>query len=405
MPGFELVGKEEQEAVNEVFEKSAGVVFAHGFDALRNNIFRVRDLEKEFSKKVEAKYSQAVSSGSAALKVALKALGVQAGDEVITQSFTFVATVEAILEVGAIPVIVDIDKTLNMCPKSFQNAITTKTKAVIPVHMLGVTAQMDEIVSIARKNNILILEDTAQGLGGKFDGKHLGTIGDMGTYSFDGGKTVICGEGGMVVTNDESRFITARAYHDHGHEYSSTKGRGVEDALCSGFNYRMSELQAAFGLAQFKKLDYILKSQKENQIKLKNAISDIGFEFRVIPDEEGDIGDSIVFYLKTKEQAQKFAKKMGEAGLGTKNLPDAIKWHFAKHWQHMFQEYNFYNDGKNHWEKSDEILSRSIALPIMVKMTDEQIETIAKKTFRNSKRDLVENISDYTSKRRLKGNS
>ncbi len=379
MPGFELVGKEEQEAINEIFTKSNGVVFAHGFDALRDNIFRVRDLEKEVANKVGVAYAQAVSSGSTALKVALKALGVNKGDEVITQSFTFVATVEAILEIGATPVIVDIDKTLNMCPKSFKEAITEKTKVVIPVHMLGVSAQMDEIVSIARENNILILEDTAQGLGGKFAGKALGTIGDIGTYSFDGGKTVICGEGGMVVTNNKNMFVTARAYHDHGHEYSTTKGRGVEDAFCTGFNYRMSELQAAFGLAQFKKLDIILKLQKENQIKLKEAIKDIGFEFREIPDADGDIGDSIVFFLDTKEQAQKFVKKMGEVGLGTKNLPDAIKWHFAKHWQHMFKEYDFYNDGKNHWEKSEEILSRSIALPVMVKMSDEQIKSIAKK--------------------------
>ena len=385
MPGFELVGKEEQDAVNEIFSESNGVVFAHGFDVLRNNIFRVRDLEKEVGSKINVKYAQAVSSGSTALKVALRALGVKAGDEVITQSFTFVATVEAILEIGAVPVIVDIDKTLNMCPKSFEDAITDKTKVVIPVHMLGVTAQMDKIVSIAKKNDILILEDSAQGLGGKFDSKYLGTIGDIGTYSFDGGKTVICGEGGLVVTNDESKYITARAYHDHGHEYSTTKGRGVEDALCTGFNYRMSELQAAFGLAQFKKLDYILESQKENQIKLKNAISDIGFEFRTIPDEEGDIGDSIVFYLDTKEQAQSFAEKMGKVGLATKNLPDAIKWHFAKHWQHMFKEYDFYNDGKNHWKKSDEILSRSIALPVMVKMTDEQIKTIATKLLKIAK--------------------
>ena len=379
MPGFELVGKEEQEAVNEIFTKSNGVVFAHGFDALRGNIFRVRDLEKEVAQKVGTTYAQAVSSGSTALKVALKALGVKKGDEVITQSFTFVATVEAILEVGATPVIVDIDKTLNMSPKSFKDAITEKTKVVIPVHMLGVTAQMDEIVSIAKEHNILVLEDTAQGLGGKFDGKMLGTIGDIGTYSFDGGKTVICGEGGMVVTNNKEMFITARAYHDHGHEYSTTKGRGVEDAICTGFNYRMSELQAAFALAQFKKLDLILKSQKQNQIKLKNAIKDIGFEFRTIPDEDGDIGDSIVFYLPTKEKAQKFAKRMAEEGLGTKNLPDAIKWHFAKHWQHMFKEYDFYNDGINHWKKSDDILSCSIALPVMVKMSDEQIDTIAKK--------------------------
>ncbi len=266
-----------------------------------------------------------------------------------------------------------------MSPQAFKDAITDKTKVVIPVHMLGVTAQMDEIVSIAKENNILILEDTAQGLGGKFEGKALGTIGDAGTYSFDGGKTVICGEGGMVVTNSEDIFITARAYHDHGHEYSTSKGRGIEDALCTGFNYRMSELQAAFGLAQFKKLDYILMKQKENQQKLKNAIADIGFEFRVIPDEEGDIGDSIVFFLDTKEQAEKFVEKMVEVGLGTKNLPDAIKWHFAKHWQHMFREYNFYNDGVNHWQKSDDILSRSIAIPVMVKMTDEQIAEIANK--------------------------
>lgn len=385
MPGFELVGKEERDAVNEIFDKSNGVVFAHGFDELRNNIFRVRDFEKEVALKFGASYAQAVSSGSTALKVALKALGVKPGDEVITQSFTFIATVEAILEVGATPVIVDIDKTLNMCPNSFENAITKKTKVVIPVHMLGVTAQMDKIVNISKKNNILILEDSAQGLGGKFNGKYLGTIGDVGTYSFDGGKTIICGEGGMVVTNDKNKFITARSYHDHGHEYSDTLGRGVENALCTGFNYRMSELQAAFGLAQFKKLDYILQNQKINQIKLKNAISDIGFEFRDIPDEEGDIGDSLVFYLDTKEQADSFLNKMKAASLPTKNLPDAIRWHFAKHWQHIFKEYSIYNDGKNHWEKSDEILSRAIALPIMVNMTDDQIQDISKKLLRIAK--------------------
>ncbi len=377
MPGFELVGQEEQAAINEIFEKSNGVVFAHGFDSLRNNIYRVRDLEKEVGRKVDSTYAQAVSSGSAALKVALKALGVKAGDEVITASFTFVATVEAILELGAKPVIVDINKTLNVCPQSYEEAITEKTKVVIPVHMLGVTAQMDEIVAISRKNHIAILEDTAQGLGGKYKGKYLGTIGDMGTYSFDAGKTVICGEGGVVVTNNKEKYIKARAYHDHGHEYSDVLGRGVEAALCTGFNYRMSELQAAFALAQFKKLDIILERQKNNQQALLKNIKDIGFEFRTIPDSEGDIGDSIVFFLETKEQADYFVKRMAEEGLATKNLPDAIKWHFAKYWTHMFKEYHFYNDGINYWEKSDDILSRAIALPVMVNMTTEAIAIIS----------------------------
>jgi 8-amino-3,8-dideoxy-alpha-D-manno-octulosonate transaminase len=379
MPGFEVVGKEEQAAVNDVFEKSNGVVFAHGFDALRNGIFRVRDLEKQISQRFEARHAQAVSSGSTALKVALKAMGIGPGDEVITQSFTFIATAEAILEVGATPVIVDIDRTLNMCPLKFEEAITENTKAVIPVHMLGVTASMGQILSIAKKYELMVLEDAAQGLGGKFDGRHLGTLGDMGTYSFDGGKTVICGEGGMIVTNDETKYIKARAYHDHGHEYHPTLGRGVENALCTGFNYRMSELQAAFASAQFKKLDYILRRQKENQIKLRDAISRIGYEFRAIPDEEGDIGDSIVFFLDSPERAESFARKMMENGLGTKNLPDAIRWHFARHWKHLYREFGLYPDSQSLWKKSDKILSRAIALPIMINMSEQQIHSTAEK--------------------------
>lgn len=385
MPGFELVGKEEKAAVNEIFDQSNGVVFAHGFDGLRNNIFRVRDFEDALKKTVNSNYAQAVSSGSAALKVALKALGVKKGDEVITQAFTFVATVEAILEVGAIPIIVDIDKSLNMCPQSLTAAITNKTKIIIPVHMLGVAADMGSIMAIANKNKLKVLEDSAQGLGGKFNNQYLGTIGDIGTYSFDGGKTVICGEGGMVVTNNKELFIKSRAYHDHGHEYSDTLGRGIEAALCTGFNYRMSELQAAFGLAQFKKLSLILTKQKNNQQRLLSLIKDIGFEFRHIVDEQGDIGDSIVFFLDSKAQAQQFVQKMDEEKLATKNLPDAIKWHFAKHWQHMFAEYDFYNDNINHWVKSDEILSRAIAIPVMVNMTTDQIDEIAQKLLKIAK--------------------
>jgi 8-amino-3,8-dideoxy-alpha-D-manno-octulosonate transaminase len=385
MPGFEVVGKEEQAAVNDVFEKSNGVVFAHGFDALRNGIFRVRDLEKQISQRFKAGHAQAVSSGSTALKVALKAMGIGPGDEVITQSFTFIATAEAILEVGATPVIVDIDRTLNMCPLKLEEAITENTKAVIPVHMLGVTASMGQILSIAKKYKLMVLEDAAQGLGGKFEGRHLGTLGDMGTYSFDGGKTVICGEGGMIVTNDETKYIKARAYHDHGHEYHPTLGRGVENALCTGFNYRMSELQAAFASAQFKKLDFILREQKSNQIKLRRAISTIGYEFREIPDEEGDIGDSLVFFLSSREEAQSFASKMVEHGLGTKNLPDAIRWHFAKHWGHIYDEYGIYPDYKTHWKQSDDLLSRAIALPVMVKMTGAQLQSIAETLLKISK--------------------
>jgi 8-amino-3,8-dideoxy-alpha-D-manno-octulosonate transaminase len=373
MPGYEVFGKEEQEAINKLFEINGGILFAHGFEAIRKGVYRVREFESAFAKRVGIPYAQAVSSGSAALKVALKAMGVGKGDEVIAPAFTFVATVEAILEVEAVPVIADIDETLNLCPKSLEEAITERTKAVIPVHMMGVSADMDRIMDVAKRHNLLVLEDVAQACGGSYRGKALGTIGDMGAFSFDAGKVMITGEGGMVITSNKNFYIHARAFHDHGHEYSTTLSRGEEGALMRGFNYRMTELQAAIGLVQLSKLDMIVKSQRENKKRLKRAIRSLPFDFRKIPDPEGDIGDSVIFFLEKREQAKIFSEKMKEAGLGTKNLPDAIRWHFAKHWKHIFDEAN------ERWKKSADLLERAIALPIMVNMSDEQISEIAEK--------------------------
>lgn len=383
MPGYEVFGKEEQEAINRLFEINGGILFAHGFDAMRKGVYGVREFESAFAKKMGIPYAQAVSSGSTALKVALKAMDIKRGDEVITQAFTFVATVEAILEVSAIPVIVDVDESLNMHPESLEQAITKKTKAIIPVHMMGAPAAMDEIMAIANKYNLLVLEDTAQGCGGSYKGRLLGTFGDIGTFSFDAGKVIITGEGGMVVTSNKDFYIRARAYHDHGHEYSTSLGRGEERALMTGFNYRMTELQGAIGLVQLSRLDMILENQRKNKRKLMNLLKVLPFKFRKILDKEGELGDTIVFFLDSKKKAKDFVLKMKEAGLGTKNLPDAINWHFAKHWKHMFEEYGFYKDTwKSQWEKSADLLERAIALPVMVKMTNERISEIAEKILR-----------------------
>jgi len=383
MPGFEVFGKEEQEAINELFRLNGGILFAHAFDGLRKGVYRVREFEAAFARRLGVPYAQAVSSGTAALKVGLKAMGLKPGDEVITQSFTFVATVEAILDVGARPVIVDVDETLNMCPQSLEEAITPRTRAIIPVHMLGVPAAMDEIMAVARKQSLLVLEDNAQGVGGTYKGKNLGTIGEVGAFSFDFGKAMVTGEGGMVVSHREDFYLRARAAHDHGHEYNKALPRGQEGALLTGFNYRMSELQGAIGLVQLQKLDMIIKRQRENKKALKERLQTLPVKFRELPDPAGDCGDTLVFFLNSREQAATFARKMGEAGLGTKNLPDAIRWHFARHWQHMFTEYGFYQDTfATEWQKSADLLERSIALPIMVKMTPEQIADQAEKLTR-----------------------
>ncbi len=165
MPGFEIFGDEEKQQVLEVLD--SGVLFRYEFHEQRKGVFKVREFEEKFAAYCNSSYGQAVTSGSAALKVALMGLGVGPGDEVITQGFTFVATWEAILEVGAIPVFTEIDDTLNMDPADLKKKITDKTKCIIPVHMMGAPARIEEIVAIAREKNIPVLEDTAQAAGAR----------------------------------------------------------------------------------------------------------------------------------------------------------------------------------------------------------------------------------------------
>lgn len=379
MPGWELVGKEEQDAINDVFEKSKGVIYRYGFDELRNNIFRANNFEKEISEKLNVKHSLFLSSGTAALKTALVALGIKPGDEVITQSFTFVATVEAILDIGAIPIITEIDKSLNMDPIDLEKKISNKTKAIIPVHMLGCPAKMDEIMNIAKKYNLPVLEDAAQVLGGEYKGRKLGTIGDIGIYSLDIGKAITTGEGGLVVTNSDELYKKSHEYSDHGHECNPNYPRGKDTRTTWGFNYKVTELQAAMGLAQLKKLDYILQKQREHKQIIKQAISQIpNIEFREIPDREGDSGDTLVFFLNNKEKAKNFAELLKERGIGTKNLPDAIDWHYAGTWNHIFKDFPEYRNKnlEEYWSQSTDIIRRAISIPIFVNMSDEKIKYI-----------------------------
>lgn len=384
MPGYELFGTEERDAILEWFDSSNGVMFAHGFDRRRNGVFKVREFERAIAAAVGAKHALAVSSGSAALLVALRALGVGPGDEVITQSFTFVATVEAILEVGATPVIAQVDRSLTIDPDHLKASITPRTRAVVPVHMAGAAAEMDRILEIAAAHRIYVVEDAAQAFGGTYRGRYLGTLGEVGTYSFDFAKNITTGEGGAIVTNDTSLFERARALHDHGHEYNAALPRGKDTRSAPGFNFRMTEVQAAVGLAQLKKLPVILERQRANKAALKNGISGCGLEFRHLHDADGDVADTLVFFLSSEQQALRFAEELGRRELGTKNLPDALDWHFAGTWQHML--------GPLRCEAAagaaesgcacrrdvrgcpcSGLLRRAIALPVNVKMTPDEI--------------------------------
>ena len=310
MPGNELIGNLEYQEVKKVFKKSGGVLYAHGFEKRRNNIFRVRSFEKQISKAFNSKISVCVSSGTAALYTALKSLNLKKGDEVITQSHTFVATVEAILEVGAKPVIVNVGKCLNMKPQDLENAITKKTKCIIPVHMLGNPARMDKIMKIARKYKIPVIEDACQSIGARFKNKRVGTIGDFGTFSFDYGKNITAGEGGVIFSQNKNFFNFIKSYPDHGHANDKRFPRGNDLAYTSGFNFRMTEIQAAILSVQLKRLNFILSKFKKNKKFYKDPlIKNIGhkIQFRKITDKD-ETSDSIIFFLPKKQYVKNLRK-------------------------------------------------------------------------------------------------
>jgi 8-amino-3,8-dideoxy-alpha-D-manno-octulosonate transaminase len=378
MPGFELVGEEEKKAVMDVFDKG-GVFYRYGLNERRQNIFRVDEFEKKVAQRMKTRFALFVCNGTAALKLALIAAGVKETDEVILPSFTFIATIEAVLEIGAIPVIAEIDRSLNMDPVDLAKKISPKTKAIVPVHMAGVPAKMDEILSIAKKHGLAVIEDSAQAMGATYKGKCLGTLGLAGVYSTDQGKIITSGEGGILVTDNEQIYLTAREYADHGHEQNPKFPRGEDTRTIWGFNYKITELQGAIAQVQLAKMDHILLKQRENKKKIKDGISKApGLEFRELPDAAGDASDTLIFMVDSREKASSFAKKLSQKGLGTKNLPDAVNWHYAGTWTHIFYNYPQYKgkDLEKVWSQSTGYLRRSVALPIMVMMDDDRINFI-----------------------------
>ncbi len=334
MPGFEVFGEEEKKEIMDVLD--TGVLFRYEFGDQRRGIYKVREFEEKFAAYCGANYGQAVTSGTTALKVAMAALGVGPGDEVITQCFTFVATWEAIFDCSAIPVFTEVDETLNMDPADLEKKITERTKVIIPVHMLGAPARIAEIKAIADRHNIPVLEDTAQAAGCRLKGRHLGTFGKCGTFSFDSVKTMTTGEGGMIITDDRELWQAMSEYHDHGHDHvQNPGGRGGEGRRFIGFNYRMMELQGAMGLAQLAKLDAMVARQKKTKEILRRAAAEIpGVSFRNVLDPEGDSATFFSFFLADKEQAAGVNAVLRQNNAGAIAFGEN-SWHFYPYWEHL----------------------------------------------------------------------
>ena len=383
MPGFELIGKKELSELSILFKKSK-TLSRMGFENKRKNIFKVVEFEKRFSKYLETNYTLAVTSGTAALRVALATLNLKSKDEVIAPAFTFVATIEAIVESGAQPVIAEIDNTLNLCAKDLLKKITKKTKAVIVVHMLGVPTDLDPIKKICRKNKIKLIEDTAWGLGGSYKNKKLGSHGEIGAFSFDFAKTITTGEGGMLCFKNKTLFKKACAWHDHGHENNPKVPRWEDTRSASGFNFRMNEMQGAVGIAQLKKINFIIKKQRMNYLKIKKEISSIkNIEFRNYPPGSYVSADALIFLMPSRSKAIKCRKELLKYKISTKILPEATTWHFAGHWKHIKKIREKYKSLKKAFPKSKSILDRAVSIPIFLKM-DNLFAQKVKKSILNS---------------------
>ena len=362
MPGFEIIDRKERNSIVKLFDKEGGVLFAHGYDKIRKK-YHVREFEKQLEKKFSSKYALAVSSGTAAIKIALKAAGIKPGDEVITQAFNFIATVEAILDAGAKPIICSVNSNLNMDLDDLKNKISKKTKAIIPVHMLGQAVEIKKIIKIAKKKKIFVIEDNCESVGAKYEKQYLGTLGDIGILSFDFGKTITTGEGGAILTNNQKFYKIAKEYHDHGHKNKKGIPRGMDVRARVGFNYRMTEMQAVIGKVQLQKLDYIVKENKKRYLVLKNLINKKYTIRNNIINSEG-IYDTFIFFEENKSLRNKIIKILNKHRVGTKNLPDAIKWHCSYYWDHAISSKEVRNS-----KSTKDILEISIAIPIFLSKT------------------------------------
>ncbi|HEX5655429.1 MAG TPA: DegT/DnrJ/EryC1/StrS family aminotransferase [Chitinophagaceae bacterium] len=383
MPGYELWSDKERKEVNDVLD--TGILMRYGFDLARKGIWKAKELEAAICKTFGCGYAQLTSSGTSALSTALSALGIGYGDEVITPSFTFVASFEAILSVGAIPVLVDVDDTLTLDPAAVRKAINAKTKAVMPVHMCGSMADMDALVSICKEHKLLLLEDACQSIGATYKGQSLGTIGDAGTFSFDFVKTMTCAEGGVVMTNQEELYIKSDGYTDHGHDHKGVD-RGADLHPFIGYNYRISELHAAVGLAQIKRLREFLTIQKKNHGILKELLSTVPeISFRRVPDPEGDSCTFISWFLPSVETTRAVVAEMKAQGI----LPGNFywydnNWHYIRKWDHLKNSVTLnalhpetrkrvMAEANKDFSASDAILSRCVSTSISLTWTEEQV--------------------------------
>lgn len=310
--GTNYIGKEEKEAVIKVI-KSKSLFRYHG----PNLLYITDEFEKNMAKYLGVKYVLACSNGAAALKLSFIACGIGIGDEVLMSPFTFIASASSVLAVGAVPKFVDIDETMNIDPLKIEEQITKRTKAILAIHMQGSPCDMEKINKIAKKHNLRVIEDTAQAFGSSIKNKKTGTFGDIGAFSLQAGKTITCGEGGFLATNDKELYKRAKMYHDNGgYRVGCDYPTWENKETFYGENFKLTELQSAVANEQLKKVDMMLDNQKKMYDYIVNNIDLKYYKLRPKVKDSSLVNSSIAFIFNTEKECSRFIKYMNQKGIG-----------------------------------------------------------------------------------------
>jgi len=326
------IGKEEIEELTKVIETRSMFKINKGLKESEQVENKIKDI-------FGTQYPIFMTSGQGALTSALVALGVGPGDEVIVPAYTYISTAMAVVAVGAMPVIAEVDDTLTLCPVDTEKKITKHTKAIIPVHIQGFPCNMDAIMAIAEKYGLAVLEDACQADGGQYKGKRLGTIGDAGALSFNYFKIISSGEGGALLTDRKEIFERALIYQDSSAiAFFGNQMDGFENQVFCGNEYRSNELCAAVLNIQLDRLGGILADLRKNKKYIMDALCDIA-EFIPSNDIEGDCGTTLAFKFNSEQKAREFAEKSGMKA----TLPIDTGKHVYRHWTPIMEKKGAFN--------------------------------------------------------------
>lgn len=385
-PGGMSVAAEEEAAVLEVLRSKR--LFRHYGPS--GGPSQATRLEEAFRAHMGAGHALAVTSGTAALICGLQGVGVGPGDEVIIPAYTWIATATAVLAVGGIPIIAEVDETLTLDPADVAAKITPYTRALVPVHMRGAPSRMDDLLALARQHGLAVVEDTAQADGASYRGKRLGTWGNVGCFSLQFSKIITAGEGGMVLTDDESIWQRALMYHD---VISGRRENFPSEMLLWGINFRMPELTAAVALVQLGRLEGLLAQMRARKAMLKAGIEEVaagkGIVFRELADPAGDAAIALIFFVKDAPTAGAVTEALRAENIGAQRLyePDVTDEHVYAHWTSVMEQRSWTPAGgpwrwaqreikydRQMCPRSLDLLGRAVHLDISPQLSNEDVE-------------------------------